>query len=395
MSFKEFVNRYFSDLQNSRNILESVGMETYWEDGDKKVTIKDVVKYLDSINAPVKEVDTKKIKPILIKQDYAGKNKERVQKSNLDYPIIVIISKGKYKSILDGNHRAYKAISNNIEKIKLRELNLDKKETPKIYKDLFDYVIEGNYSGKQNSHANRGIVFLKKGDIDVGCCIGVAHGKNIKLSEDLIERINNIKNLKFYAEGSAAKNPKDEPGMVTFLDKEFPDAKLEKKSWDDLTEEQDRGTANPKYNIIFTFMQHRYNKVIDWYPYTDGTMLEALAKPNIKYPKNSPSNFKERLEWLTNHMKKAGFYDKLNQPYSRSKLLKIMDEMEHSVYPPKQQFPDTSTYFGKFAEKIENERNQTIYDLMKQGGCCFAGSGHLIELKHQFPNLEIIDEDNI
>lgn len=149
ISFKEFVNRYFSDLQNSRNIVESVGMETYWEDGDKKVTIKDVVKYLDSINAPVKEVDTKKIKPILIKQDYDGKNKKRVQKSNLDYPIIVIISKGKYKSILDGNHRAYKAISNNIEKIKLRELNLDKKETPKIYKDLFDYAIEGNYSGKQ------------------------------------------------------------------------------------------------------------------------------------------------------------------------------------------------------------------------------------------------------
>jgi hypothetical protein len=47
------------------------------------------------------------------------------------------------------------------------------------------------------------------------------------------------------------------------------------------------------------------------------------------------------------------------------------------------------------AHKLEEERNQTIYDLMKQGGCCFAGAGHLIELKQQFPNLEIIGEKNI
>ena len=133
----------------------------------------------------------------------------------------------------------------------------------------------------------------------------------------------------------------------------------------------------------------------DWYPYTEGTMLEALAKPNRKSPTNSPNSFKERLKWLTYHMKKADFYDKLNQPYSRSKLLKIMDEMEQTVYPGDQQYPDISTYFGKLAHKVEEERNQTIYDLMKSGGCCFAGSGHLVELKRQFSGLEIIDEKNI
>jgi hypothetical protein len=37
---------------------------------------------------------------------------------------------------------------------------------------------------------------------------------------------------------------------------------------------------------------------------------------------------------------------------------------------------------------IEEERNQTIYNLMGEGGCCFAGAGHLIELKQQFPELE-------
>jgi hypothetical protein len=186
--------------------------------------------------------------------------------------------------------------------------------------------------------------------------------------------------------------------MVTFMDKYFPDMKLEKKSWDDITEDNDKGVANPKYNVVYTFMQHRYNKYIDWYSYDEGTMLDAMAKPDFgdheRFPKNSPRSFSDRLEWLSGHMKKAGFYHKLNKPYSRKKLLEIMDEMEWSVYPD-QNSPDTESYFGKMQQKIEEERNSTIYDLMKKGGCCFAGSGHLVELKEQFPNLEIIEPDEL
>jgi hypothetical protein len=118
------------------------GMDTYWQDGDQKVTIKEVIDYLDSIDAPVKEVSVSKIKPVIIDQDYKGKNNERVQKANLKYPLIIVVSRGKYKSILDGNHRAFKAIDRGDDKIKVRELNLDKEDTPQIYKDLFDYSIE-------------------------------------------------------------------------------------------------------------------------------------------------------------------------------------------------------------------------------------------------------------
>ena len=137
MTFAELITR----------IEESVGMKTFWqdEDGSKTVTIKDVIKELDKQNIPVKEMSTNKLKPILINQDYEGKNKERVSKANLEYPIIVIISKGKYKSILDGNHRVAKALKEKIKTVKVRELDLDSKHTPKIYKDLFDYEIEKKY----------------------------------------------------------------------------------------------------------------------------------------------------------------------------------------------------------------------------------------------------------
>lgn len=242
---------------------------------------------------------------------------------------------------------------------------------------------------KKENYASRGIIFRTNRGKDAGCCIGIRHKQNITLSADVVERIKQIPNLKFYAEGSAAKNPYDEPGMVKSMKEYFPDGRLERKSWDELTEDQGKGSANPKGNIIFTFVQHKVNKYIsDRYPYKEGTILEAMAKPNVKnFPKGSPQKFEERLEWLTKHMKRAGFYDQLNMPYNKNKFLNILDLMEYSVYPD-QQFPDKSTYFGKMAQIIEDERNQTIYDLMGDGGCCFAGSGHLIELKQQFPNLE-------
>ena len=131
----------FDDLVTM--ILENAeGMNTSWEDGDIKVTIKEVIKYLDDNNVPVKNVSLSKIKPIIIDQDYSNKNKDRVNSSNLEYPIIVIKSKGRYKSILDGNHRAYKAVNSDAKTIKVRELDLDTPNTPKEYKDLFDYTIE-------------------------------------------------------------------------------------------------------------------------------------------------------------------------------------------------------------------------------------------------------------
>ena len=131
----------FNDLVDL--ILEDAkGMNTYWEDGDKKVTIKEVIEYLDENNVPVKDVSMSKIKPIIINQDYDNKNKGRVNKSNLKYPIIVVKQNGKYKSILDGNHRAYKAINSNDKTIKVREIDLSSSNIPQVYKDLFNYSIE-------------------------------------------------------------------------------------------------------------------------------------------------------------------------------------------------------------------------------------------------------------
>ena len=117
---------------------EEEGLNTSWKDGDLKVTIREVLKYLDDNKVNVEEVSTDKLKPILI----AGpRDPKRVQAADLQYPAIVVVDmNGKYKSILDGNHRVEKAINNDIPTIKVRELDL--RTAPEEYKALFNYKIE-------------------------------------------------------------------------------------------------------------------------------------------------------------------------------------------------------------------------------------------------------------
>jgi hypothetical protein len=139
MLFNKLVKLYMED--------SNIGMETSWEldDDDIKVTIKDVIKHLKDNDVPIKSVKVSELKPLLIDQDYDEENKDRVDSSNLKYPIIVVKSNGKFKSILDGNHRLYKAIKSKLKTIKIQVIDLDSKTTPSSYKKLFNYEINPFY----------------------------------------------------------------------------------------------------------------------------------------------------------------------------------------------------------------------------------------------------------
>lgn len=115
------------------------GMNTYWktEDGKYELNLKELLLYMDNAHIPVKEVPVKAISHLIIDQDYRKKSGKRVMNASLDYPLIVSIKDGKYKAIIDGNHRAYKAVVVELDKIKIRELDLDSDNTPEIYKKLF------------------------------------------------------------------------------------------------------------------------------------------------------------------------------------------------------------------------------------------------------------------
>jgi len=122
--------------------LESDGMETYWEDGDLRVTIRDVIKQLDYLKIPTQKLSVERVAKVLINQDYEKANKKRVETANLDFPIIVVSHGPKYQSILDGNHRVFKAQMMGKKYIKGRVIDLDSYVFPPSYRQLFSYTIE-------------------------------------------------------------------------------------------------------------------------------------------------------------------------------------------------------------------------------------------------------------
>jgi hypothetical protein len=109
------------------------GSETYWELEDgTKITLKDIVSFLDKENIPVIDIETDKLSHLLIDVE---RDPNRVEAANLDFPIIVSEYKGEFKSILDGQHRLVKSIKNRIDKIKCRVLDLEK--SPEVFRKVF------------------------------------------------------------------------------------------------------------------------------------------------------------------------------------------------------------------------------------------------------------------
>lgn len=110
---------------------EGTGLDTFWEtevNGETiRVTIKDVVNYLDEGI----EIDPEDVKHLLIDVE---RDPVRVENADLKYPIIVAKHKGKFISILDGQHRVVKALRDDA-KVKAKILDLDL--APDTWKKIF------------------------------------------------------------------------------------------------------------------------------------------------------------------------------------------------------------------------------------------------------------------
>lgn len=124
--------KYYKLFESSDNFSKA-GAETQWELEDGTlVKLSDIVTYLDSIKSPVIEINTDDLKDILIDTD---RDPNRIEAADLNFPIIVSKYKGKYYSILDGQHRLVKCIKNGIDKVKSRILELD--NCPEKFKNVF------------------------------------------------------------------------------------------------------------------------------------------------------------------------------------------------------------------------------------------------------------------
>jgi len=119
-----------------RRILRESWKDTGWETDTEKITIQDVLDYLDNdevYNLSVKTIlDTIGDKFTTVKKDL-----DRILKADLSHPIIIVKKNGQLSYILDGNHRMKKAIEVGEDTIKAKILDLDRPNIPPTFKELF------------------------------------------------------------------------------------------------------------------------------------------------------------------------------------------------------------------------------------------------------------------
>jgi len=137
--------------------------DTSWETDGEQVALSDVIDHL-SAQEPV-DINILELTRYLLPGgvplwDY---DPHRVAAASLEYPIIIVLNApvegwtswdseamryffsqlfaddvGRYKYILDGNHRFQKAINEKVESIKAKILDLDSPETPEVFKKIFE-----------------------------------------------------------------------------------------------------------------------------------------------------------------------------------------------------------------------------------------------------------------
>ena len=94
--------------------------DTSWED-DKgnKITLMDLLISTDHL--PVSDISVNKLKHMLLTWDGDNSEIQKIDMADLQYPILIFVNDGgDILSIIDGHHRAQKAIRKGLETIKCK-----------------------------------------------------------------------------------------------------------------------------------------------------------------------------------------------------------------------------------------------------------------------------------
>ena len=129
--------------ENIQRIREMMGLneglnDTSWEnDEGDKITLTDLLNVTKDI--PVKKISLNKIKSKLLTWDDDEKEITKIEKSNLQYPILIFVDdNNKFISIIDGHHRAQKAVRHKLKTIKAKLIPIN--SLPKDMRKVFSHM---------------------------------------------------------------------------------------------------------------------------------------------------------------------------------------------------------------------------------------------------------------
>ncbi len=112
--------------------------DTSWQnDEGDKITLIDLLDATEKI--PVRNISVDKIKPKLLTWDDDDEEIAKIEKSDLQYPILIFVDdEGNFISIIDGHHRAQKAVKHKLKSIKAKLIPIN--SLPKNIKKVFKHL---------------------------------------------------------------------------------------------------------------------------------------------------------------------------------------------------------------------------------------------------------------
>jgi len=135
---KRLIFKWFDEKEVDHDLLGEGLNDTSWQndDGDK-VTLMDLLDATEDI--PVKNIPVDKIKSKLLTWDDDDKEVSKIEKADLQYPILIFVDgNNKIISIIDGHHRAQKAVRNKLKTIKAKLIPIN--SLPKNMRKVFSHL---------------------------------------------------------------------------------------------------------------------------------------------------------------------------------------------------------------------------------------------------------------
>ena len=130
--------------------------DTSWEnDEGDKITLMDLLNATEDI--PVQKISVEQLKSHLLSWDGDEEEIKKIEKSDLQYPILIFVEDdGSFISIIDGHHRAQKAVRKGLDTIKAKIIPIN--SLPKNIRKVFSHM------GKQEE--------MKEGELTEKCWPG-------------------------------------------------------------------------------------------------------------------------------------------------------------------------------------------------------------------------------
>jgi hypothetical protein len=134
MNLQEQTNR----IKQMMGVINEGLHDTSWEneEGDK-ITLMDLLNATEDI--PVRNVSVEELKPHLLSWDGDEDEVRKIESADLQYPILIFVNdEGGFITIIDGHHRAQKAVRRGLETIKAKVIPIN--SLPKDIRRVFKHM---------------------------------------------------------------------------------------------------------------------------------------------------------------------------------------------------------------------------------------------------------------